>query len=49
VDSTKNSFKSFLQKKLKMSHVPTREALIHSILISKVNDMKSDVLQALNL
>jgi hypothetical protein len=26
---------------------PTREALVHSILISKVKDMKSDVLQAL--
>jgi hypothetical protein len=27
--------------------IPTREALVHSILISKVKDMKSDVLRAL--
>jgi hypothetical protein len=27
--------------------IPTREALIHSIPISEVKDMKSDVLQAL--
>jgi hypothetical protein len=27
--------------------IPTREALVHSILISIVKDMKSDVLQAL--
>jgi hypothetical protein len=27
--------------------IPTREALVHSILISEVKDMKSDVLQAL--
>jgi hypothetical protein len=27
--------------------IRTREALVHSILISEVNDMKSDVLQAL--
>jgi hypothetical protein len=28
--------------------IPTREALVHSIPISKVKDMKSDVLQAEN-
>jgi hypothetical protein len=27
--------------------IPTREALVHSIPISEVKDMKSDVLQAL--
>jgi hypothetical protein len=27
--------------------IPTREALVHSILISEVKDMKSDVLRAL--
>jgi hypothetical protein len=27
--------------------IPTREALVHSILISGVKDMKSDVLRAL--
>jgi hypothetical protein len=27
--------------------IPTREALVHSILISDVKDMKSDVLRAL--
>jgi hypothetical protein len=27
--------------------IPTRNALVHSILISEVKDMKSDVLQAL--
>jgi hypothetical protein len=27
--------------------IPTREALVHSILISEVKDMKSNVLQAL--
>jgi hypothetical protein len=27
--------------------IPTREALVHSILISEVKDMKSDVLWAL--
>jgi hypothetical protein len=27
--------------------IPTRKALVHSIPISKVKDMKSDVLQAL--
>jgi hypothetical protein len=27
--------------------ISTREALVHSILISEVKDMKSDVLQAL--
>jgi hypothetical protein len=27
--------------------IPTREALVHSIPISKVKDMESDVLQAL--
>jgi hypothetical protein len=27
--------------------IPTREALVHSILISGVKDIKSDVLQAL--
>jgi hypothetical protein len=27
--------------------IPTREALVHSISISEVKDMKSDVLQAL--
>jgi hypothetical protein len=27
--------------------IPTREALVHSILISEVEDMKSDVLWAL--
>jgi hypothetical protein len=27
--------------------IPTRKALVHSILISEVKDMKSDVLQAL--
>jgi hypothetical protein len=27
--------------------IPTREALVHSILIGKVKDMKSDVLRAL--
>jgi hypothetical protein len=27
--------------------IPTREALVHSIPISEVNDMKSDVLRAL--
>jgi hypothetical protein len=27
--------------------IPTREALVHSILISEVKDMKTDVLQAL--
>jgi hypothetical protein len=29
--------------------IPTREALVHSILISEVKDMKSDVLWALKL
>jgi hypothetical protein len=29
------------------SSIPTREALVHSILIKEVKDMKSDVLQAL--
>jgi hypothetical protein len=29
--------------------VPTRKALVHSIPISEVKDMKSDVLRALNL
>ena len=28
--------------------IPKREALVHSILISEVKDMKSDVLWALN-
>jgi hypothetical protein len=28
--------------------IPTREALVHSILVSEVKDMKSDVLRALN-
>jgi hypothetical protein len=28
--------------------IPTREALVHSIPISEVKDMKSDVLRALN-
>jgi hypothetical protein len=28
-------------------YIPTREALVHSIPISEVKDMKSDVLQAL--
>jgi hypothetical protein len=27
--------------------IPTKKALVHSILISEVKDMKSDVLQAL--
>jgi hypothetical protein len=27
--------------------IPTREALVHSIMISEVKDMKSDVLRAL--
>jgi hypothetical protein len=27
--------------------IPTREALVHSIPISEVKDMKSDILQAL--
>jgi hypothetical protein len=27
--------------------IPTREALVHSILISEVKDMKNDVLRAL--
>jgi hypothetical protein len=27
--------------------IPTREAFVHSILISEVKDMKSDVLRAL--
>jgi hypothetical protein len=27
--------------------IPTREALVHSILINEVKDMKSDVLRAL--
>jgi hypothetical protein len=27
--------------------IPTREALVHSILISEVKDMKSELLQAL--
>jgi hypothetical protein len=27
--------------------IPTREALVHSILISEMKDMKSDVLRAL--
>jgi hypothetical protein len=27
--------------------IPTREVLVHSILISEVRDMKSDVLRAL--
>jgi hypothetical protein len=27
--------------------IPTKEALVHSILISEVKDMKSDVLRAL--
>jgi hypothetical protein len=27
--------------------IPTKEALVHSILITKVKDMKSDVLRAL--
>jgi hypothetical protein len=27
--------------------IPTREALVHSILVSEVKDMKSDVLRAL--
>jgi hypothetical protein len=27
--------------------IPTRKALVHSILISEVTDMKSDILQAL--
>jgi hypothetical protein len=28
--------------------IPTREALVHSILIGEVKEMKSDVLQALD-
>jgi hypothetical protein len=27
--------------------IPTREALVHSIMISEVKDMESDILQAL--
>jgi hypothetical protein len=29
--------------------IPTREALVHSIHISKMKDMKSDVLRALKI
>jgi hypothetical protein len=50
--ATQKTFSNiFLQNKrnramLDMS-IPTREALVHSILISEVKDMKSDVLRAL--
>jgi hypothetical protein len=41
----------FLENKRKLCHIrwsiPTREALVHSIPISEVKDMKSDVLRAL--
>jgi hypothetical protein len=41
----------FLKNKRKFSmldrSIPTREALVHSIPISEVTDMKSDVLRAL--
>jgi hypothetical protein len=34
------------QKASSNRSIPTRKALVHSILISEVKDMKSDVLQA---
>jgi hypothetical protein len=47
----KNSSNIFLKKKENCAMLdrsnPTREALVHSILISEVKDMKSDVLRAL--
>jgi hypothetical protein len=50
--STKNLFKYF-SKKIKKNcamldrSIPTRDALVHSIPISEVKDMKSNVLRAL--
>ena len=38
-----------LSVKLKKCQIWTREALVHSILINEVKDMKSDVLQTLKL
>jgi hypothetical protein len=47
----KTSSNIFLENKRKLCHVrmvhTTREALVHSIPISEVKDMKSDVLRAL--
>jgi hypothetical protein len=45
----KTSSNIFLKKKRKLldKSIPTRKALVHSIPISEVKDMKSDVLQAL--
>jgi hypothetical protein len=47
----KTSSNSFLENKKNCAmlnrSIPTKEALVHSIPISEVNDMKSDVLRAL--
>jgi hypothetical protein len=50
-EAQKNSSNTFLKNKRNCAmldrSIPTREALVHSIPISEVKDMKSDVLRAL--
>jgi hypothetical protein len=46
--TSSNTFLIFYKKSAMLDRsIPTREALVHSIPISEVKDMKSDVLQAL--